>query len=39
MSEKSFDLSDFKIVSGGQSGADQAALDWAIANGVDHGGW
>jgi len=39
MSEKSFDLSGFKIVSGGQSGADQAALDGAIANGVDHGGW
>ena len=29
----------FKIVSGGQSGADQAALDWAIAHQVDHGGW
>lgn len=39
MSEKTFDLSGLKIVSGGQSGADQAALDWAIANGVDHGGW
>lgn len=29
----------FKIISGGQSGADQAALDWAIAHGVAHGGW
>ena len=29
----------FRIVSGGQSGADQAALDWAIAHQVDHGGW
>ena len=29
----------FKIVSGGQSGADIAALDWALANGVPHGGW
>ena len=28
-----------KIVSGGQTGADRAALDWAIANGVSHGGW
>lgn len=39
MSENAYDLSGFKIVSGGQSGADQAALDWAIANGVEHGGW
>lgn len=30
---------NFKIVSGGQTGADRAALDWAIANGVAHGGW
>jgi len=29
----------FKIVSGGQTGADRAALDWAIANQVPHGGW
>ncbi len=28
-----------KIVSGGQTGADQGALDAAIAMGVDHGGW
>jgi Circularly permutated YpsA SLOG family len=28
-----------KIISGGQTGADRAALDWAIAHGVDHGGW
>jgi hypothetical protein len=27
------------IVSGGQTGADRAALDWSIANGVPHGGW
>lgn len=27
------------IVSGGQTGADRAALDWALAHGVDHGGW
>ena len=28
-----------KIISGGQTGADRAALDWAIANNVPHGGW
>jgi hypothetical protein len=28
-----------KIVSGGQTGADRAALDWAIGSGVPHGGW
>ena len=28
-----------KIVSGGQTGVDQAALDVAITNGLDHGGW
>lgn len=28
-----------RIVSGGQTGADRAALDWAIAQGFDHGGW
>lgn len=28
-----------RIVSGGQSGADRAALDWAIARNVTHGGW
>ena len=28
-----------KIVSGGQTGADQAALDAAMALGLDHGGW
>lgn len=29
----------FRIVSGGQTGADQAGLDWAISHGVSHGGW
>ena len=29
----------FKIVSGGQTGADRAALDWAIRHKVPHGGW
>jgi hypothetical protein len=28
-----------KIVSGGQTGADRAALDFAINHGVEHGGW
>jgi hypothetical protein len=28
-----------KIVSGGQTGADRAAQDWAIEHGVQHGGW
>ena len=28
-----------KIVSGGQTGADQAGLDFAIEHGIPHGGW
>ena len=28
-----------KIVSGGQTGVDRAALDWALAGGVPCGGW
>jgi hypothetical protein len=28
-----------KVISGGQTGADRAALDWAIENGIDHGGY
>ena len=28
-----------RIVSGGQTGADRAALDWALENGIPHGGW
>ena len=27
------------IVSGGQTGSDRAALDFAIERGIDHGGW
>lgn len=27
------------IISGAQTGADRAALDWAIAHGLPHGGW
>jgi Circularly permutated YpsA SLOG family len=29
----------FKIISGGQTGADRAALEWALARGITHGGW
>ncbi len=35
----SFACSVFRIVSGGQTGADRAALDWAIGHGLPHGGW
>ena len=28
-----------KIIPGGQTGADRAALDWAIKNGIEQGGW
>jgi hypothetical protein len=28
-----------QVFAGGQPGADRAALDWAIANGIPHGGW
>ena len=28
-----------RIISGGQTGADRAALDWAIEHGMPHGGW
>lgn len=27
------------LMSGGQTGVDRAALDWAIANDINHGGW
>ncbi len=39
MNTKILPESGLKIVSGGQTGADRAALDWAIANSVPHGGW
>lgn len=32
-------LRDLVIIAGGQTGADRAALDFAIAHGVRHGGW
>jgi hypothetical protein len=32
-------LAGFRIISGGQTGADPVALDWAIAHGIPHGGW
>jgi Circularly permutated YpsA SLOG family len=34
-----FDLRALTIVSGGQTGADRAALDFTIAHGIAHGGW
>jgi hypothetical protein len=32
-------MKPIRIVSGGQAGADRAALDWALAHGVHCGGW
>ena len=32
-------MSIYKVISGGQTGADRAALDAAIKVGVSHGGW
>lgn len=29
----------YKIISGGQTGVDRAALDWAIDHYIEHGGW
>ena len=28
-----------KILAGGQTGVDRAALEWALADGLPHGGW
>jgi hypothetical protein len=39
MPPRNFRFASLVIVSGGQTGADRAALDWAIAHGVAHGGW
>jgi hypothetical protein len=32
-------LKDLTVISGGQTGADRAALDWAISHQIAHGGW
>ena len=32
-------MNALKIISGGQTGVDRAALDVALANGIDCGGW
>src|ERR1017187_5807855 len=32
-------IESLRIISGGQTGADRAALDWAIEHGIPHGGW
>lgn len=32
-------FSVMKIISGGQTGADRAALDFALTLGIPHGGW
>jgi len=32
-------LRSITILSGGQTGADRAALDFALAHGLEHGGW
>jgi putative molybdenum carrier protein len=32
-------LRNITIISGGQTGADRAALDFAIEHGLSHGGW
>lgn len=37
--QKHLAFPELKIVSGGQTGADRAGLDFAIANGIPHGGW
>jgi len=32
-------LQSLKIISGGQTGADRAGLDWPIKHGISNGGW
>lgn len=39
MSEKYRVPACFKVISGGQSGADRARLDWAIERNISHDGW
>jgi hypothetical protein len=36
---KSSHFKEITIISGGQTGADRAALDWALKHGIPHGGW
>jgi Circularly permutated YpsA SLOG family len=37
--KEAMNLPILKIVSGGQTGADRAGLDWAMNHGIPHGGW
>lgn len=39
MDEKYLTPEGFKVISGGQTGADRAGLDWAISHDLPHGGW
>ncbi|MFP6900511.1 MAG: putative molybdenum carrier protein [Opitutales bacterium] len=39
MTQPDGDTLSLTIVSGGQTGADRAALDWAIDHHLPHGGW
>jgi hypothetical protein len=32
-------MNRLRIISGGQTGGDQADFDWAIKNGIPYGGW
>ena len=36
---QTFDSKRIRIISGGQTGVDRAALDFAIRHGHEHGGW
>lgn len=39
MDKKYLIPSGFKVISGGQTGADRAGLDWAMSHQIPHGGW
>jgi len=32
-------ITSFKVISGGQTGVDRSAFEWALDNGVEHSGW